>query len=132
MIRLKPLVIAVFTVLSTAAVAHGAASSISTSTQSSGGVTVKVTHRNPDPPDQHRFEIVLDGASVNLDNYDLKSSVLLRAGDKTYRPTTVENRGDGRHREMTVVFPRVDLHSVEVIVRDVAGVKERAFRFTLE
>jgi hypothetical protein len=132
MIRLKPLVIAVFTVLSTAAIAHGAASSISTSTQSSGGVTVKVTHRNPDAPDRHRFEIALDSASVNLDNYDLKSSVLLRAGDKTYRPTTVENRGDGRHREMMVVFPHVDLHSVEVIVRDVAGVKERAFRFIVE
>jgi len=132
MIRLKLLLIAVIIVLLTAAVAHGAASSISTSTQSSGGVTVKVTHRNPDPPDQHRFEIALDSSSVNLDNYDLKSSVLLRAGDKTYRPTTVENKGDGRHREMTVVFPRVDLRGVEVIVRDVAGVKERAFRFIVE
>ncbi|HKA31944.1 MAG TPA: hypothetical protein VKH64_01950 [Candidatus Binatia bacterium] len=132
MIRLKPLVIAAITVLLTAALGHGAASSISTSTQSSGGVTVKVSHRNPDPPDHHRFEIVLDSSSVNLDNYDLKSSVLLRAGDKTYRPTTVENKGDGRHREMTVVFPRVDLRGVEVIVRDVAGVKERAFRFIVE
>ena len=132
MIRLRPLLIAVIAVVSTAAAAHGAASSISTSTQSSGGVTVKVTHRNPDPPDRHRFEITLDSDSVNLDNYDLKSSVLLRAGDKTYRPTTVENRGDGRHRDMTVVFPRANLQGVEVIVRDVAGVKERAFRFIVE
>jgi hypothetical protein len=128
----RPVLIAIIVFFFTSGVAHGAASSISSSTQSSGGVTVKVMHRNPDPPDRHRFEIVLDSSSVNLDDYDLKSSVLLRAEDKTYRPTTVENKGDGRHREMTVFFPRVNLRGVEIIVRDVAGVKERAFRFILE
>ncbi|HEY1268162.1 MAG TPA: hypothetical protein VGH16_12990 [Candidatus Binatia bacterium] len=132
MVRFESLPIAIVAVILTAAVANGAASSISTSTQSSGGVTVKVTHRNPDPPDQLRFEITLDTSSANLDKYDLRSSVLLRAGEKTYAPTTVENKGDGRHREMTVVFPRANMRGVEVIVRDVAGVKERAFRFTVE
>jgi hypothetical protein len=128
----RPALIAIIVFFFTSGVAHSAASSISSSTQSSGGVTVKVMHRNPDQPDRHRFEIVLDSSSVNLDNYDLKSSVLLRAGDKTYQPTTVENKGDGRHREMTVFFPRVNLRDVEIIVRDVAGVKERAFRFIVE
>ncbi len=132
MVRFKPFLTAVVAVVLTAAVAYGAASSISTSTQSSGGVTVKVTHRNPDPPDQLRFEITLDASSANLDRYDLRSSVLLRAGEKTYAPTTVENKGDGRHREMTVVFPRVNMRGVEVIVQNVAGVKERAFRFVVE
>jgi hypothetical protein len=132
MVRFKSLPIAIAAVVLAAAIAHGAASSISTSTQSSGGVTVKVTHRNPDPADQLRFEITLDASSANLDKYDLRSSVLLRAGEKTYAPTTVENKGDGRHREMTVVFPRVNMRGVELIIQNVAGVKERAFRFIVE
>ncbi len=119
-------------VLLSAAIAYGAASSISTSSQSGGGVTVKATHRSPDEANQLRFEIALDSSTVNLDNYDLKSSVFIRSGGKTYEPTKVEAKGDGRHREMVVVFPRVSTPSVELIVRDIAGVKERAFRFTVQ
>src|SRR4051812_1720196 len=102
--------------------ASGAASSISTASNSSGGVTVKVTHRDPDPRGELRFEIALDTKSVNLDDYDLKSSILLRAGGKTYEPTRVENSGGGRHREMVVAFPEISTagNGMELIVRNVA------------
>src|SRR5574341_1471380 len=79
-----------------AAVAFGAASSMSTASHSGGGVTVKVTYRTPQPPDELGFEVALDTHSVDLDGYDLKNLALLRdAGGKTDEPVRVENKGSG-------------------------------------
>ena len=112
---------------------YAAASSMSTASNSSGGVTVKVTHRTPQPPSELRFEVALDTHSINLDPYDLRSLILLRdASGKTYEPLNVENKGSGHHRDAVVFFPQPSAGGqIEVVIKDLAGVKERVFRFSV-
>ncbi len=111
------------------------AESNTTQTVSGGGVTVKVTYLNPKSRDEPRFEVVLDTHSVNLDAYDLKSTGILRddAG-RNYVPTAVENKGGGHHRETVVSFPKLSSQAnrVELVIKDLAGVKERSFAWNLE
>src|SRR4030095_12481773 len=101
-----------------------------TRTQSGGGVTVKVTYLNPQGTEDARFEISLDTHSVDLDSYDLRALSSLRddAG-KTYQPSNVENKGSGHHRRVVLVFPKPAPGSsrIELVIKDIAGVKERSF-----
>ena len=125
--------------MSTILLEHGqsfaATVSDATQTASGGGVTAKVTYLNPKSGDDLRFRVVLDTHSVDLDAYDLKAIIVLRdnAG-KSYLPTAVENKGSGHHREATVIFPKVstDAKRLDVVIKDVAGVKERTFQWNIE
>ena len=116
-------------------ISHAAATSRAPQTNSGGGVTVKVSFFDSKTDGELRFQVVLDTHSVNLDGYDLKSLSILRddAGN-TYLPTTVENKGSGHHRQSTVVFSKVapSTKRLELVIKDVAGVKERLFRWDLE
>lgn len=106
-----------------------------TQTVSGGGVTAKVTYLNPKSNDEPRFQVVLDTHSVNLDAYDFKRITVLGDGTgKTYPPTKVENKGGGHHRQVILTFPKMspDAKRVEIVIKDVAGVKERTFRWNLE
>ena len=78
-----------------------------TRTHAGGGVTAKATYLNPGGTEDTRFEISLDTHSVDLDSYDLKSLSSLRddAG-KVFRPSKVENKGSGHHRQFVLVFPK--------------------------
>lgn len=112
-----------------------AAASGSTQTVSGGGVTAKVTYLNPKSGEDARFAVVLDTHSVNLDAYDLKAVSALR--DETgreYLPAEIENKGGGHHREITLVFPRLPAEAkrIELVIKEVAGVKERVFRWSRE
>lgn len=113
----------------------GAAASGMTQTVSGGGVTAKVTFLNPKNDEDHRFQVVLDTHSVNLDGYDLKSITVLRDDSgKRYFPTGVENKGGGHHREVTLSFPKLspEAKRLELTIKDVAEVKERTFGWNLE
>ena len=113
----------------------GVAASHTTRTDSGGGVTVKATLLDSKTSGEVRFQVVLDTHSVNLDGYDLKSlSVLRDEAGNTYPPTAVENKGSGHHRQSTVVFSKVapSTKRVELVIKNVAGVKERLFRWELE
>jgi hypothetical protein len=113
----------------------GAAASNTTQTVSGGGVAAKVTYLNPKSNDDPRFQVVLDTHSVALDGYDLKTITVLRDDTgKSYLPTEVESKGSGHHREVTVIFPKVagEAKRLEVVIKDVAGMKERTFRWDLE
>ena len=102
---------------------------------SGGGVTAKVTYLNQGAADEPRFQVVLDTHSVNLDAYDLKSIAVLRDDTgKAYASTGVENKGSGHHREAIVSFSKLSLDAkrVELVIKDVAGVKERVFRWNIE
>ena len=105
-----------------------------TRTHAGGGVTAKATYLNPGGTEDTRFEISLDTHSVDLDIYDLKRLSLLRddAG-KVYQPTKVENKGSGHHRQLVLVFPKLAPGNkrLELVVKDVAGVKERSFVWDL-
>ena len=106
-----------------------------TQSVSGGGVTVKVTYLNPKSSEPPRFSAALDTHSVNLDSYELKSLALLRdEAGKVYRPTAAENKGSGHHREVILTFPRISgaAKRLELVIKDVAGVRERTFRWDLQ
>ncbi|MBI2357561.1 MAG: hypothetical protein HYV04_01370 [Deltaproteobacteria bacterium] len=110
----------------------GAAASELARAHSGGGVTVKVTYLNPQGADGPRFQVVLDTHSVDLDAYDLKSLSSLRDGaGKPLKPTEMKNKGSGHHREVTLTFPKLSAQpsSLEIVIRDIAGVKQRVFRW---
>lgn len=110
----------------------GAGSSGITRTHSGGGVRVKVTYLNPQDTVGPRFEIRLDTHSINLDAYDLKSQSLLRDGTgKAYEAIEAENQGGGHHRTVTLQFPGIPAGTqrVELVIKDLAGIKERFFRW---
>ena len=112
-----------------------AMASEATQTVVGGGVTVKVTYLDPKASDGVRFQVALDTHSVNLDSYDLKTiSVLRDDAGNTYAPTAVDNKGSGHHRETTVSFAKVTSGTkrIELVIKDLAGVKERVFRWELE
>ena len=116
-------------------VSFSAESSGAVQSVAGGGVTAKVTFLNPKSGDEPRFQIVLDTHSVNLDACDLKSLASLRddAG-KAYASTGIDNKGSGHHRESTVSFVQVspEAKRLELVIKDVAGVKERIFRWDLD
>lgn len=96
-----------------------------------GGVTVKVTYLEQ-TAHESRFSVILDTHSVNLDMYDLKALSLLRDDTGlTMEPTGAENKGSGHHREIILTFPRPSLERkwLELVIKDIAGVKERMFRW---
>src|SRR5215510_8126741 len=101
-----------------------------TRTHSGGGVTVKVTYLNPQGTEDARFEITLDTHSVDLDSYDLKALSSLRDGaGRAYQPSNVENQGSGHHRQVVLGFPKPvpGSSSIELVIKDIADVKERSF-----
>jgi hypothetical protein len=113
----------------------GAATSNLTQNAAGGGVTTKVTFLNPQSVDEPRFQIVLDTHSVNLDGYEVKTIVVLRDDiGKNYGPTAVENKGGGHHRETFVSFPKLSpgTKRMELVIKDIAGVKERTFVWNLD
>jgi hypothetical protein len=111
-----------------------AAGSADTQTVSGGGVTVAVTYTNPRVGQAPRFDVTLNTHSVDLDGYDFKNLTVLRDEAKTYAPTKVESKGSGHHRQVALTFPKISegAKRVEVIIKDVAGVKERTFRWVLK
>lgn len=109
----------------------GAAGTNSPQTVSGGGVTVKATYLAK-TEHEARFSVAMDTHSVNLDVYDLKANSMLR--DNTglaMQPTGIETKGSGHHRESILTFPRPSLRSTwtELVIKDIAGVKERRFRW---
>ena len=100
-----------------------------------GGVTVAVTFFK-EQNDAASFRVVLDTHSVNLDGYRFEEIARLRDGKGgELAPTAVEGaEGSGHHREATVRFawPDPKPKIVEMVVKGVAGVSEREFRWSVE
>lgn len=99
-----------------------------------GGVTVEATLLT-DRTDSTAIRVALNTHSVNLDavNFDTMASLRDDRG-KTYTLQGVEGAsGSGHHRQAVLRFARADAgaKTVELIVKDVAGVKERAFRWSV-
>lgn len=98
-----------------------------------GGVTVIATLLR-EQADATVIKLVLDTHAGSLDGYNLEAIATLRDGSgKTYPVEAVEKTsGGGHHREAILRFPKVnpEAKTIELIVKDVAGVKERAFRWS--
>lgn len=115
-----------------ASYAFGASSSSSSVSNSSGGVTVKATYSTPQPPNELHFALIVETQTVNLDRYQLKNIALLRdASGKTHQPLKVEANGNEHHRSAEIYFPRPagGAQEVELVIKELAGVKERVLRF---
>ena len=109
-----------------------ASSSSSSASNSSGGVTVKATYKTPQPQNELRFEIVIDTDTVNLDGYDLQKLALLRdSSGKIYDPVKADAKGSAHHRSAEIFFPRPTggAQQVDLVIKDIAGVKERVLHF---
>lgn len=100
-----------------------------------GGVTVAITFLK-DRADTPTFQVVLDTHSANLDGYRFEEIVRLRDGrGSEVTPVAVESaKGSGHHREATVRFawPEPRPTSLELVVKGVAGVPERVFRWPVQ
>lgn len=95
-------------------------------------VTAKVTYKNPFDKAAPVFKIVFDTHSVSLDVYRFEDVSILRFGGKTYNASLVSGEGSGHHREAEVEFKGADAsvsEYVELVIKGVAGVEERVFRF---
>jgi hypothetical protein len=99
-----------------------------------GGVTVTATLL-ADRADATAIRLALNTHSVNLDEYQFDTIASLRDDQgKTYALQGVESAsGNGHHRQAVLRFARADagVKAVELVVKDVAGVKERAFRWSV-
>jgi hypothetical protein len=99
-----------------------------------GGVTVDVTFLK-ERGEAPTFQVVLDTHSVNLDGYRFEEIVRLRDGQGGELPPAAveEAKGSGHHREVTVRFawPEPKPKTLELVVKGVAGVSERAFRWSI-
>lgn len=97
-----------------------------------GGVAVILT-RLPSEGDALRFRIEMTTHMRDLDPYRFEQIIRLRDQTaKEFAPLAVEQMmGGGHHRMAVVRFPAPDPRAtvVELLVRDVAGVPERVFRW---
>ena len=114
---------------------HAAGPAGLTRTNTVGDVAVRVTYLNPQGTADARFDIALEAHSVNLNAYDLSVLSSLRdEGGKKYHPTRVEIKASGHHRQITLVFPKpsAEAQKLELVIKELAGVKERSFRWELD
>jgi hypothetical protein len=129
-----------FTPTQPAAPTSAAAPSSAAMQMSEGGqVTVKATWQGLSAGPV--FAVALDTHAVNLDGYDLKQLAMLRIdGGREVRPASWDAPEGGHHRQGTLTFPPTaagrpligsDTRTIELVIRDVAGVPERIFRWTL-
>ena len=110
-----------------------------TRTSTDGQVTIAVALRDTRP--DVVFAVTMDTHAVNLDGYDLAQVAVLRVnqGQET-RPSAWVAPPGGHHREGTLTFPGTaadggpllgpSVGAIELVIRDVAGVPERVFRWT--
>ncbi|MDT8316545.1 MAG: hypothetical protein RQ824_00950 [bacterium] len=96
---------------------------------SEGKVTIRVTYENPGKADP-AFSVSMNTHSVNLDGYDMGELSLLRDGKgREYRGKWTSPEGGGHHISGVLLFEglKPDAGKIELIIRDVAGIKERKF-----
>lgn len=111
-------------------------------TSTGGNVTVDISWEKEltTSSDQTlRFKTVLDTHSFDLDTVDLsKQAVLRNDSGQEVRPERWDAPKGGHHRSGTLVFPATvagapligpQTKYIEVVVRDVAGVKERSLKW---
>jgi hypothetical protein len=112
-----------------------------TQTSEAGQVTVKVTWQGVAAGPV--FSVAMDTHSVDLDAYDLKQLAVLRTDSgREVRPVEWQSPKGGHHRSGTLAFPPntpdgaallgTNTRTFELVIRDLAGVPERTFRWSLQ
>jgi hypothetical protein len=110
-----------------------------TRTNTGGQVTIEATWQGPDAGPT--FTITMNTHSVDLEGYDLRQHAVLRTDQGLEVQAMSWNApSGGHHRSGTLAFPATsadgtplidaNTHTIELIIRDVAGVPERSFQWT--
>lgn len=100
---------------------------------SDGQVTVSIIPRKSLSAGILEFEITLDTHSVELDE-DLTKVAVLIADNKEYRPISWEGEPPGgHHRKGILIFAPISPQpkSINLKIRQIGGIKERNFIWTL-
>ena len=117
------------------------ASAGATQTNEGGQVTIAATWQGSGA--QPSFNVAMNTHAVDLDGYDLRQLVVLRIdGGRDVQPISWEAPKGGHHRSGTLTFPATSTdgtpliasgaRTIELVIRDVADVPERRFRWVLE
>ncbi|MCZ7399188.1 MAG: hypothetical protein O8C62_05815 [Candidatus Methanoperedens sp.] len=93
---------------------------------SEADIKISVTYL-PDITDATAFEIKVT-AHKDYDDDFKKNSYLRDSSGKTYQPLSYEGEG-GHHASGTLRFPKIESKRFELVIKDVAGVKERIFKW---
>jgi hypothetical protein len=104
-------------------------------TVEAANVTVKVTPLTLKQGEPPVFDIAMDTHSVDLAGDMLKTVVLRDDTGKEYAPSTWDGAGPGgHHREGKIKFAPVTTtpKSLTLVVKNLAGVPERAFKWDVE
>lgn len=119
--------------------AAAAVSGDATQTNEGGQVTIKATWQGLSAGPV--FDVVMDTHAVDLDGYNLTQLAVLRIdGGREVQPAGWDAPKGGHHREGTLTFPATaadgspliapGTRTIELVIRDVAGVSERVLRWT--
>lgn len=112
-----------------------------TRTNADGQITIKVTWRGKSAGPV--FSVEMDTHAVNLDGYDLRQLAVLHIGQgqEEMRPTGWDAPSGGHHRSGTLSFPSAtvsgspliapDTHIIKLVIRNVGGIADRTFLWTL-
>ncbi|MDD5617228.1 MAG: hypothetical protein PHH85_13615 [Candidatus Methanoperedens sp.] len=93
---------------------------------SEAGIKITITYL-PDISDATAFDIAVT-AHKNY-NDDFKNNSFLKDPDgKTYKPISYEGEG-GHHASGTLRFQKIESKRFELVIQDVADVKERIFKW---
>ena len=115
--------------------AAATASGGTTQTNDGGQVTIKATWNGVSTGPV--FDIALNTHAVDLDGFDLAQLAVLRVDGREIQPAGWNAPKGGHHRSGTLSFPvtggdgrpliTANTRSIELVIRDVAGVPERNF-----
>ncbi len=89
-------------------------------------VTISATYL-PDITDATAFEIKVT-AHKNYDDDFKNNSYLRDSSGKTYQALSYEGEG-GHHASGTLRFPKIESKRFELVIQNIAGVKERVFKW---
>ena len=125
---------------SNSAVSSSPAPATNAVSQTSEGGQVAITATWVGPNAGPVFNVVMDTHPVDLDEYDLRQLAVLRVdGGAAIQPIGWDAPKGGHHRKGALTFPSAtsdgrallgpETRTVELIIRDVAGVPERTFQW---
>ena len=90
------------------------------------GIQIIATYL-PDITDATAFEIMVTAHKDYNDDFR-NNSYLRDSSGKTYQPLSYEGEG-GHHASGTLRFPKIESKRFELVIKDVAGVNERVFKW---
>jgi len=93
---------------------------------SEADIKISVTNL-PDITDATAFDIKVT-AHEDYDDDFKKNSYLRDSSGKTYQPLSYEGEG-GHHASGILRFPKIESKSFELVIKNVAGVNERIFKW---